>query len=118
MLPLTVEVGVHTYSAGQLDQNGIAASVYTPPKDEPGHKHKVYGWHVPSSTEPRGAGGLAERIVTEVELFAPAGFPVGPSDLVDLPDGQYHVIGHPLDYTHGPFAAWPGVVVNLRMVEG
>jgi hypothetical protein len=116
MLPLTVEVGVHTYSAGQVDYNGIAAPVYTPPKDEPGAVRKVYGWQVPSSIERRNAVG--ELVITEVELFAPPGFSVGPSDLVDLPDGQYEVVGHPLDYTHGPFGTALGVLVKLRLTEG
>lgn len=30
-----------------------------------------------------------------------------PHDLVDLPLGQFEVVGHPEDYTHGPFGYQP-----------
>ena len=50
---------------------------------------------------------LSERVVVDVEVFASPGLPVGPYDLVDLPDGQYWVIGQPEDYTNGPFGQTP-----------
>jgi hypothetical protein len=115
MFPLRYEVGLHAYSTG--GDGYSSAAVYTPPRDSPGIAEKVYGWSVPSSTEPHGAG-RDNLVVTDVELLAPPDFPVGPYDLVDLPDGQYEVIGQPQDYTHGPFAYTPGVVVKLRRVEG
>jgi hypothetical protein len=111
-IPLPVEVGVHTYSAGALDRYGTHTPVYTPALDKPGTMHAVYGWQVADSTEPADLGGTIPR--ADVQLYAPPGFPIGPDDLVDLPDGQYHVIGWPLGWTHGPFGYTPGVVVQLR----
>ncbi|KUI43910.1 hypothetical protein AU197_21130 [Mycobacterium sp. IS-1590] len=119
MLPLAQEVRVHTYSKGPLDAYGTAEAVYTPPLDQPGAPQRVYGWQVPESTERRALGGHAEMVITDVDLYAPPDFQIAPTDVVDLPGaGQFHVIGHPIDYTHGPFVAQPGVVVRLRKVEG
>ena len=114
MLPLLREVGLHAYSTGGDGYSG--AAVYTPPRDSPGIAEKVYGWSVPSSREPHGEG-RDNVVVTDVELLAPPGFPVGPYDVIDLPDGQYEVIGQPEDYNQGPFAYTPGVRVNLRKVD-
>lgn len=110
-------IGVHTYSAGESDGYGGTTPVYTPPLHQPGTPHQVYGWVVPASSEPK-TRGSTERVIVDVEVFAPADLPIGPYDLVDLPDGQYWVIGQPEDYNHGPFGATPGLVVNLRRVEG
>lgn len=115
MVPLLFEVGIHVYSSGPSDGYG-PTMVYTPPRDVPGIAEKVYGWSSPSSSEPR--EGHGNIIVTDVELLAPAGFSVGPYDVVDLPDGQYQVMGHPQDFGYGPFGYDPGVVVKLRRVEG
>jgi hypothetical protein len=117
MLPLRHEVGLHSYSAGEIDAYGCTIPVYTPPRDSPGTAEKVYGWSLPLSIEPHGEG-RDNIIVTDVELLAPPGFSVGPYDVVDLPDGQYEVVGHPQDYGYGPFGFDPGVVVKLRRVEG
>lgn len=115
MLPLLYEVGVHTYSEGPSDGYGPTV-VYTPPKDDPGVAVKVYGWSVPSSTEPPEEQG--NLVVIDVELLAPAGFVVSPHDVIDLPDGQYEVIGAAEDFTHGPFGTAFGILVKLCRVEG
>ncbi len=112
---MTLEVGIHIYSAGARDRYNSVIPTYSPPKDEPGTRLKVYGWTVRSSTEPPSPGPSSHNIVvTEVDLFAPADFPIGPYDLVDLPDGQYEVIGEPEDFQHGPFGSKLGVLVKLR----
>lgn len=114
--PLRFEVGVHTYSTGADDGYGGTTDTYTPAVGEPGVSQKVYGWSAPSSTEPKVAGH--DRVVVDVELLAPPDFTVSAHDLVDLPDGVYEVVGQPEDYNHGPFGFTPGLVVNLRRVEG
>lgn len=114
--PLLFEVGVHTYSPGSSDGYGGTEDTYTPPVGETGVTQKVYGWSAPRSEEPKVAGH--DRVVVDVELLAPPGFQVGAHDLVDLPDGVYEVVGQPEDYNHGPFGFTPGLVVNLRKVEG
>jgi hypothetical protein len=113
-IPLPNTVGVHTYSAGALDRDATHTPVYTPALDKPGTVHKVYGWQVTDSSEPHDSLGILVR--TDVQLYAPAGFPVQPEDVVDLPDGQHQVIGQPLDYGHGPFGYAPGAVVQLGKV--
>lgn len=114
-LPALLEVGVHTYSTGQRDRYNTPVPVYTPAKDQPGTRLKVFGWTVRASTEPPGPGPSPHNIVvTEVDLYAASDFPIGPDDLVDLPDGQYDVIGEPQGFQHGPFGSCLGVVVKLR----
>lgn len=115
MLPMILEVGLHTYSAGERNGYNAVIPVYTPAKDEQGIRLKVFGWSVRSSIEPPGPGPSPHNLViTEVDLFAPPDFPVAPNDLVDLPDGQYEVIGESEDFGHGPFGSGLGLLVKLR----
>ena len=90
----------------------MAADVYTPPRDQRGARHLVYGPVPVSSTEPEGL------VIVDRELLVPPDFPVTADDLVDLPDGQYAVIGQPSDYCLGPFGFQPGLVVHLKKVTG
>lgn len=117
--PTPWSVGVHTFSDGGTDAHGNPIVTYTPPLSEPGTPVPVYGWFVPSSTEPVLAGH--DRVIVDVQLLVPPGFPAGPRDVVDVPGGpagQFTVVGYPEDYTHGPFGWAPGAVVNLRKVDG
>ena len=65
----TFEVGVHRYSAGAVDRLGVAASVYTPAKDQPGGCYLVYGPVPVSSTEHE------SLVIVEQELLVPPDFP-------------------------------------------
>jgi hypothetical protein len=113
--PLLFEVGVHTWDGVEDSYNTEAG--YTPARDVDGTQYEVYGWSTPATQEPKLAGH--DRVEVDVELLVPPDFPVGPHDLVDLPDvGQFEVIGYPEDFTKGPFGFQPGAVVNLRRVEG
>lgn len=115
--PTLFTVGTHTYSAGSDDGYNISTDTWTPAKGVAGSQQEVYGWSTPSTTEPKLAGH--DRVTVDIELLAPPEFTVGPHDLVDLPgEGQFEVIGYPEDFTKGPFGFQPGVVVNLRKVEG
>lgn len=117
--PTPFTVGVHTRGADGTDAHGNSVSVYTPPLPEAGTAVSVYGWFVPSTTEPPLAGH--DRVIVDVQLMVPPGFPAGPRDVVDLPEGpagQFEVVGYPEDYTHGPFGWAPGAVINLRKVDG
>lgn len=111
-------VGTHKYSSLGRDDYNRERPVYTPPEGEEGTQQPVHGWANPRSDEPKIAGH--DRVTVDVELFAPKTFDVGPHDLVDLPNfGQFEVVGHPEDYTNGPFdPGYGGLVVNLRRVEG
>lgn len=112
--PTPFTVGHHAYSAGGADPHRNPPS-YTPPLDENGTTVAVYGWSVPSSAEPKLAGH--DRVTVDIELLAPD-FTPGPHDRIDLPDGQYEVVGATQDYNTGPFDWQPGGVINLRKVDG
>ncbi|WP_431941677.1 hypothetical protein [Nocardia grenadensis] len=59
-----------------------------------------------------------DRVVVEVELFAPEEFDCAPQDKVILSGTEYSVIGHAEDYNNGPFGWRPGLVINLKRAEG
>lgn len=117
MFPLLFTVGVHTHTETiQLDEYNEIVSAYVPARGATGTPCQVYGWSTPLSTEPAVAGH--DRVVVDVQLMVPPGFPAGPYDVIDLPDGEYQVIGQPEDFNHGPFGWQPGTVLNLRKVTG
>lgn len=114
--PTPFTVGVHTYSAGSDDGYGNPVPVYTPARDQPGTEYAVCGWV--TSAPPVEERGGQDRVIIDLQLFAPATFPATAYDLVDVEDTQFEVIGEAEDYNNGPW--WmPGVAVwNLRNVTG
>jgi hypothetical protein len=118
--PAPFKVGVHSYAAGASDAYNIINPGYTPPLTGPGTPTAVYGWSVPRTAEPALTGH--DRVIIDVQLFAPAGTAITAYDWIDLPDGIYEVIGAADDYTHDPFsgggAGTAGLVFNLRKVSG
>lgn len=117
--PLAHTVGLHVWSAGGDDGHGNAADVYTPPLDEDGTEHSVIGWAVPASSEPALAGH--DRVVVDVELLTPPGFPARAHDVIDLPygpAGQFEVLGEVGGTEGNPFPWVPGGTLNLRRVDG
>ncbi len=94
---------------------------YSPPKDQPGTPVAVIQWSAAKAVSSGGQLMGHDRLVSEVDLFAPPGFDPQPGDLIDLPAGpagQFEVAELPRDYTHG-FHGWqPGTVIPLRRVEG
>ena len=59
-----------------------------------------------------------DRVVVDVEMGAPVGTVALPRDKFVLDGKTYRVEGEPEDYNHSPFGGQPGIVVNLRRVEG
>lgn len=114
--PTPYVVGLHVWAGAGEDTHGNPVESYTPPLNQPGTPYAVIGWSVPSSTEPAVAGH--DRVVVDVELLTPPGFPAKPRDVIDLPSGQFEVVGEVRDYTTGPFGFAPGGVANLRRVDG
>lgn len=115
--PLRHTVGVHLMTTSGVDAHRNPVKTYTPPLDQPGTPVKVYGWSVPSTSEPLIPGH--DRVIADIQLLIPPGFPAGPSSVIDLPSaGQYQVIGEQQDYTTGPFGFRPGSVLNLRRITG
>ena len=111
MFPLLFTVGVRAFLPGAEDAHGNPIEDWAPATP-----HKVYGWSVPSSTEPKLAGH--DRVIVDVELLAPEGFPASPRDKVVLDGVEFQVLGYAEDFNHGPFGFRPGLVVNLQRVEG
>jgi hypothetical protein len=90
---------------------------YSPPLNQPGTQVQVYGWAVPSTTDPKLAGH-PDRVIVDVELYATPTFSPTPRSVIGLPSGRFEVLGAVQDYNHGPFEWTPGGVVNLRKVTG
>lgn len=115
-------VGWHHSDPDAVDAEGNPGNVYTPelgdsnnPVD--GTPVKVMGWAPATSTEPE-----LGRVEHDIDLFCPPGTVSKPNDVVDLPldrsTGRFEVVGWPLDWTKGPFGFTPGMVVQLRRVQG
>lgn len=121
--PTPWTVGWHHSSSGTPDGEGNPDTVYTPDlvdeDDElvDGTPVQVMGWAPASSTEPQ-----LGRVEHDIDLYCPPGTVGRPNDVVDLPvdrsAGRFEVVGWPLDWTKGPFGFTPGMVVQLRRVEG
>lgn len=121
--PTPWTVGWHSSTAGDEDAEGNAGeSTYTPElgdKDNPvdGAPVKVIAWAPATSTEPQ-----LGRVEYDIDLYCVPGTVGKPNDVVDLPldrsVGRFEVVGWPLDWTKGPFGFTPGMVVQLRRVEG
>lgn len=81
---------------------------------------QVFGWSVPQSEEPGVSG--QDRVVVDVQMLGSVSMTVSHRDRFVLPSGPhagtFEVSGEVQDYNHGPFGWAPGVVVNLRRVEG
>lgn len=115
--PTPLTVGWHTADTSGTDAEGNPATTYTPDLDEAGTVVKVMGWAPATSTEPQ-----IGRVEYDIDLYCPPGTVCKPNDVVDLPldrsVGRFEVVGYPLDWTKGPFGFTPGMVVQLRRVEG
>lgn len=118
--PTPYTVGHHVRTAVGADRFRETVT-YTPPKDQPGTPVAVIQWGAPESAAASQDGAQQpgyDRTIVDVQLYAPPEFLPGKGDLIDLPTGQYEVVGHPEDHNHG-FHGWqPGNVINLRKVEG
>lgn len=110
-IPALFTVSLEVRDSSGTDPLGVPVVVWGAPV-----AHSVCGWATPTSTEPKLAGH--DRVIVDVELYAPTAFPANPHDRVLIEGKRYEVVGEAEDFTHGPF--WdPGVKVwNLRRVDG
>jgi hypothetical protein len=106
--PWTVDV-LH-YETGAEDEYGNDVEAWSAPDTQP-----VHGWGPAGSVE---QGGWQRQVVADLQLYAPAGFRVGPHDRVVVDGRTFEVEGDVEDYTKGPFGFRPGLRVNLRKVSG
>lgn len=113
--PYTIQYWEYTPGGPDPHRN---PGTYSPPLGQPGALVKVYGWSIPSSTDPR-AEGHPDRVVSDGDLHAPVAFLPTPRSQIELPDGRYEVIGGVRDHNHSPFNDWrPGHDIALRKVVG
>ncbi|MCB1282348.1 MAG: hypothetical protein KDB18_12580 [Salinibacterium sp.] len=110
--PALWTVGWHTATAGANDRNGSPTRTYSPELDAEGTAVKVIGWGPTQTSEP-----AQDHALDLIDLLVPPGVTSAPGDAVDLPDGQYEVVGHLEDFTKGPFGFVPGGVVKLRRFQ-
>ena len=96
------------WSSGGLDAHGNQSDTYLAPVDV-----AVYGWAAPAPEE-----RTSERVVIDLRMYAPSGTAANSRDRFILPDGTYEAQGPAQSYDYGPFGWQPGVVINLRRVEG
>lgn len=124
MIPTPFIVEHYTYSDGGTNAHGNPVAAYTPPLTSPGTPRKVAGWSAAATSEPALAGH--DRVVVDLELLVPKGFPARARDKIRLTDqpvgGLYEVVGDPRDFTASPFSGplgrgW-GYVLTLRRVDG
>lgn len=104
------------HTPGTPDPHRNPAS-FSPPLDQPGTPIPVYGWAIPSTTDPQLAGH-PDRGIADGELYAPTAFVPTPHSVIGLPVGRFEVLGGHQDYNHGPFDWAPGNVTHLRKVVG
>ena len=113
MFPTLFTVGWHTFSSSGSDRNGNPIQTWTPALGSAGTAVAVHGWAPTQVDEPQ-----QDHSLDLIDLFLPVGAVSAPGDVVDLPQGQFEVVGHPLDWSRGPFQpGWGGVVVKLRRYQ-
>lgn len=111
-LPTPYTVGHAVYVAGAEDAHGNPRDAWLPAVDVP-----VHGWATPGSDkEPFEPGRNA--VLRDLDVYAPAGTVVAPKDHVTVDGVLYDVVGHPEDYTKGPWQWAAGVRINLKRTEG
>lgn len=89
------------------------------------HNNPVDAWAAPvvlsvfgygpreDSTEPGGT-----QVIVGLEVYAPKTSTVGAKDRLIVDGHRYEVDGEIADWTNGPFGYKPGIVINLKRVEG
>lgn len=113
-IPTPWTVLVRRFQSGATDPLGNPAKSWGNPEPL-----LVHGIQPGAMAEPGEPGRDADEVLWSV--LAPAGSSVESRDKVILPGmpDEFDVIGHPKDYTRGPWAnPVAGIVVELGHVEG
>lgn len=106
----TITIGVRRYVGGVEDDFGNVTDTWAP-EEQVG----VYAIAPAGSDEP-GAG--RDAVTDDLDVYAPSTVSIGPRDKLTINGASYDVEGHPADYTQGPYASRPGVVIRARRVTG
>ncbi len=106
------KVGWHTHVSGDVTARNVPSSTYVPALDADGTSVDVFGWAPTQTLEPN-----ETRVDVELDLFVPTALG-GPRDVVDIPAlGRFEVVGHPQDFSSGPFSSRFGAVVKLKRTQ-
>lgn len=111
-LPTPYTVLHEVYVAGVKDAHGNPVAQWAPPV-----LLSVHGWAPPTGDrEP--VEGNRNAVIRDLDVYAPAGTVVAPKDRITINGDRFEVVGHPEDYSHGPWRWQAGVRINLLRVEG
>jgi hypothetical protein len=111
-LPTPYTLAHEVYDPGPKNAHGNRTDAWHPPVDL-----LVHGWAPPSAdTAPFEAG--RSPVVRDLDLYAPAGTVAAPKDRITVLGDAYLVVGHPGDFTHGPWQWKAGVRIHLKRAEG
>jgi len=111
-LPTPYTVAHERRVLGTRDAHGNARETWLPPVGI-----LVHGWAPPSADgEPFESG--RSPVVRDLDLYAPTGTVTASKDRITVDGVVYTVVGHPEDYSRGPWQWAAGVRINLKRVEG
>lgn len=112
-VPTPHQVTREPFTPGPKDRHGNPVDAWGEPVSVP-----VHGW-APGSADVQPAEEARRAVVRDLDLYAPAGTPGAPRDRWTVGGVVYLQVGHPEDFTHGPWGFDDaGVRINLRAVEG
>ena len=111
-LPTPYTVTRAAFTPGATDAHGNPVDSWDTPVTV-----AVHGW-VPPSADTDPGDPARSAVVRDLDLYAPAGTTGGPRDHWVVDGVTYEQVGHPEDYTKGPWQWAAGVRVNLKRVEG
>lgn len=111
-LPTPYWVTRAPFVPGVTDAHGNPADTWGTPVTVP-----VHGWAPPSADTVPGDDNR-HAVIRDLDLYAPSGTVGAPRDRWVLDGVTYEQVGHPEDYTRGPWEWAAGVRVNLKRVEG
>lgn len=109
--PLAQTIGHAVYVAGATNSHGNPVDSWAAPVDV-----AVYGYGPPTRTQESEPGGT--QVIQGLQIFAPPGLAVSAQDRFVVDGLTYEVEGEVGDWTHGPFRYAPGIVINVKRVEG
>lgn len=110
MFPLTHEVTVTRRTGTGEDAMGDPVVTWSEPETV-----RVYGWGPPSPDE--AIRPVESGLKRDLDVYAPDPF-ADNGDMVDVLGVAFAAVGHPEDFSHGPFGFTPGYRVSLARVEG
>jgi hypothetical protein len=102
-------IGHAVYQPGAVDAHGNSSDAWADPVQV---WVDGYGPRT-DSVEPGGS-----QVIVGLQVFIPKGLAVSPQDRFVIGSQTYTVEGEVGDWNHGPFGFEPGVVVNVKRVEG